>query len=70
MSTMPMIDGAELVSHVRKHELYKNVPIIMITTRGAHEDEQKALTIGANAYLTKPIKASDLIKLVQSYTSE
>ncbi len=67
---MPIMDGYELVSHVRKHQLYKDIPIIMITTRGAHEDEQKALTIGANAYLTKPVQAHDLIRLVQSYTSE
>jgi len=67
---MPIMDGYELISHVRKHELYKNIPIIMITTRGAKEDEQKGLTIGANAYLTKPVQARDLIRLVQSYTSE
>ena len=67
---MPIMDGYELVNLVRKHELYKNIPIIMITTRGAQEDEQKALTIGANAYLTKPVQASDLIRLVKLYTSE
>jgi two-component system chemotaxis response regulator CheY len=66
---MPIMDGFELVSHVRKHELYKNIPIIMITTRGAQEDEQRALTIGANAYLTKPVQANDLIRLVRSYLS-
>ena len=66
---MPIMDGFELVSHVRKHELYKNIPIIMITTRGAHEDEQRALMIGANAYLTKPVQAPDLIRLVNSLIS-
>ena len=64
---MPIMDGYELVSLVRKHEHYKNIPIIMITTRGAQEDEQKALTIGANAYLTKPVQAPDLLRLVNSY---
>ncbi len=54
------MDRFELVSLVRKHDLYKNIPIIMITTRGAQEDKQKALTIGANAYLTKPVQAHNL----------
>lgn len=66
---MPIMDGYELVSHIRKHKLYKNIPVIMITTRGAKEDEQKALTIGANAYLTKPVQAPELIRLVRSHTS-
>jgi two-component system chemotaxis response regulator CheY len=66
---MPIMDGYELVILVRKHELYKNIPIIMITTRGAHEDEEKAMTIGANAYLTKPVQAPELLRLVNSYTA-
>jgi two-component system chemotaxis response regulator CheY len=66
---MPIMDGFELVAHIRKQERYKNIPIIMITTRGAPEDEQKAMKIGANAYLTKPVQAHDLVRLVQSFTS-
>lgn len=64
---MPIMDGFELVILLRKHERYKNIPIIMITTRGAQEDEQRALTIGANAYLTKPVQAPELLRLVNSY---
>ena len=38
----------------------------MITTEGAEEDKKKALAIGANAYLTKPIQTQELMKLVNS----
>jgi two-component system chemotaxis response regulator CheY len=38
----------------------------MITTEGAEEDKNKALAIGANAYLTKPIQTQELMKLVNS----
>jgi len=64
---MPIMDGYELVSLVRKNDLYKNIPIIMITTRGEKEDAEKALAIGANAYLTKPIQAHDLIRLLNQF---
>jgi two-component system chemotaxis response regulator CheY len=66
---MPIMDGLKLVSLVRGNAFYKNIPIIIITTEGAEEDKKKALALGANAYLTKPIQTQELIKLVNSYLS-
>jgi len=66
---MPIMDGLKLVSIVRNNPSYKNIPIIMITTEGAEEDKNKALAIGANAYLTKPIQTQELMKLVNSFIS-
>jgi two-component system chemotaxis response regulator CheY len=63
---MPIMDGLKLVSLVRGNPAYKEIPIIMITTEGAEEDKNKALAIGANAYLTKPIQTQELMKLVNS----
>jgi two-component system chemotaxis response regulator CheY len=64
---MPVMDGLKLVSLVRENPSYKNIPVIMITTEGAEEDRKKALAIGANAYLTKPIQTQELMKLVTSF---
>jgi two-component system, chemotaxis family, chemotaxis protein CheY len=64
---MPIMDGLKLVSLVRGNPAYKNIPIIMITTEGAEEDKNKALAIGANAYLTKPIQTQELMKLVNNF---
>ncbi|MEW6585902.1 MAG: response regulator [Nitrospirota bacterium] len=66
---MPVMDGLKLVSLVRSNPSYKNIPIIIITTEGAEEDRKKALAIGANAYLTKPIQTQELMKLVSSFIS-
>jgi len=66
---MPVMDGLKLVSLVRGNASYKNIPIIMITTEGAEEDRKKALAIGANAYLTKPVQTQELIRLVSSFIS-
>ncbi|HDY71691.1 MAG TPA: response regulator, partial [Nitrospirae bacterium] len=52
---MPVMDGLKLISLVRGNPAYKNIPIIIITTEGAEEDRKKALAIGANDYLAKPI---------------
>jgi two-component system chemotaxis response regulator CheY len=64
---MPIMDGLKLVSLVRNNPSYKSIPIIMITTEGAEEDKNKALAIGANAYLTKPIQTQELMRLVNSF---
>ena len=62
---MPIMDGLKLVSLVRKDELHKEIPIIIITTEGAQEDRQRALALGANAYITKPIQAPHVINTVK-----
>jgi two-component system chemotaxis response regulator CheY len=62
---MPIMDGLKLVSLVRKDEIHKGIPIIIITTEGAQEDRQRALSLGANAYITKPIQAPQVINTVK-----
>ena len=62
---MPILDGLKLVKRLRADETYQTVPIIIITTEGAAEDRQRALSLGANAYITKPIQAPQVIKLVR-----
>ena len=62
---MPIMDGLKLVKRVRSDPVYKDVPIIIITTEGAEEDRQRALQLGANAYITKPIQAPQVISTVK-----
>ncbi len=62
---MPIMDGLKLVSLVRKDETHKDIPIVIITTEGAQEDRQRALALGANAYITKPIQAPQVINTVK-----
>jgi two-component system chemotaxis response regulator CheY len=62
---MPVMDGLKLVSLVRKDETHKDIPIVIITTEGAAEDRQRAMSLGANAYITKPIQAPQVINCVK-----
>jgi len=62
---MPVMDGLKLVSLIRKDQVHKDVPIVIITTEGAMEDKQRALALGANAYITKPIQASKVLGTVK-----
>ncbi|HZS38525.1 MAG TPA: response regulator [Polyangia bacterium] len=62
---MPIMDGLKLVKRVRSDEALKSIPIIIITTEGADEDRQRALALGANSYITKPIQAPQVIAKVK-----
>jgi two-component system chemotaxis response regulator CheY len=64
---MPVMDGLKLVSLVRGNPSYREIPIIIVTTEGAEEDRRRALSIGANAYLPKPIQTQELLRLVNNY---
>ncbi len=62
---MPVMDGLKLVSLIRKDELHKDIPIVIITTEGGNEDKERAMALGANAYLTKPIQAPQVLQVVK-----
>ena len=62
---MPIMDGLKLVKRIRMDAVHKEVPIMIITTEGSDEDRQRALQLGANAYITKPIQAPQVISEVK-----
>ena len=63
---MPVMDGLKLISLVRAEESLKGMPIVVITTEGAKEDRERALSLGADEYLTKPIQASRVLSVAKS----
>ncbi len=62
---MPIMDGLKLIQRVRKDPRHKDTPVIVITTEGGKEDRERALKLGANAYITKPIQAPQVIEAVK-----
>lgn len=62
---MPIMDGLKLVGLVRQDPKYAGMPIIIVTTESGEEDRQRAMTLGANAYITKPIQAPVVLAKVK-----
>lgn len=62
---MPVMDGLKLVKRIRADAQHAGTPIVVITTEGSTEDRQRAMALGANAYITKPIQAPQVIQKVK-----
>ncbi len=62
---MPVMDGLKLISLIRGEDSLSDIPIVVITTEGAKEDRERALSLGANEYLTKPIQANHVLTIVK-----
>ena len=62
---MPVMDGLKLIRLIRGEESLREIPIVVITTEGASEDRERAIALGANEYLTKPIQANKVLTVVK-----
>lgn len=63
---MPDMHGMEVIQFVRGHQAYRNIPIVVLTTKGDEASQKTALTAGANDYLTKPFDPRHLSEIVGS----
>jgi two-component system, chemotaxis family, chemotaxis protein CheY len=62
---MPLMDGLKLIHCLRNLEQGQKTPIVVITTEAADEDRQRALALGANLYLVKPVQATHVVQAVR-----
>jgi two-component system chemotaxis response regulator CheY len=65
---MPELDGAGVIRAVRQG-LKKLTPIIVITTKGEKQDRERGLALGANGYITKPLKIREFRETVLKFIS-
>jgi two-component system, chemotaxis family, chemotaxis protein CheY len=58
---MPDMHGIEVLRFVRRHEHYRNLPVIVLTTRGDDSSRETAVEAGATTYMTKPFAPQALM---------
>lgn len=67
---MPKMDGFEFARNIKNIDTYKNIPIIMITSRTADKHKKLAFEIGVEGFLGKPYKEDELIENILKLTSK
>jgi DNA-binding response OmpR family regulator len=63
---MPRMDGFEAIRLLRAEELTREIPVIMVTTRGELQNVEAGYASGCNEYVTKPINGLELLAKVKS----
>ncbi len=63
---LPDIAGIELLHRLKKDNQYQDIPIIMLTARGAEEDKVRGLNAGADDYITKPFSPKELMARIHA----
>ena len=62
---MPTLDGLKLISLVRAGGVHQRIPVVVVTTEGADADRRRALSLGADGYLVKPVLATEVVDAVR-----
>jgi two-component system chemotaxis response regulator CheY len=53
---MPEMDGLTFLKKMRENEIYKNIPVVMITTEGSQACVDEAMSLGVKGYIQKPFR--------------
>lgn len=64
---MPDINGFELLNFVKHNQVYQHIPLIIITSEVSERDREKGKSLGADAYLAKPVDPEELQNVVRQY---
>jgi CheY-like chemotaxis protein len=63
---MPVMDGLEATRRIRADKTVANIPIIMLTALVMPEDKERCLDAGANSYIGKPVRMTDLVDMIET----
>ena len=57
---IPGIDGFEVCRQLKSDDMYRHIPVIMLTARGEIDDKVEGIELGADDYVTKPFNLKEL----------
>jgi len=63
---MPEVSGLDLLEFLRRRKEWKELPIIMLSTEAADVTVDRAISLGADGYITKPVTLEELEKTVST----
>lgn len=63
---MPDINGFEVVEFIRGQDTLRDLPILIVTTRGDETSRSQALAAGASAFMTKPFAPEEILAEVRA----
>lgn len=62
---LPRKNGLEVLEEIKRHDLFRTIPVIVMTTSDNDRDIQHAYRLYANAFITKPVDLDQFIDVVR-----
>jgi twitching motility two-component system response regulator PilG len=66
---MPIIDGLETCQVIRGNPIFRDLPIIFLSSKEGELDKARGIMVGGDDYLVKPFSKEQIIEVVKKYTS-
>ena len=63
---LPRKNGQDVLHEIKSDENLKRTPVVVLTTSSADMDILKCYDLGANCYISKPVRFEDFIRVVRS----
>jgi two-component system response regulator len=63
---MPRLDGIEVLREIRSTDKFKHVPVVILSSSREETDLARSWDLGVNAYVVKPVNASQFFEAVQT----
>lgn len=67
---MPKMDGFQVLEQIKSDKKTATIPFVFITSSAQKKDLEKGMSVGADAYLTKPFQMQELTKVIDQFVNE
>ncbi len=61
---LPKVDGLEVLNEIRHTDLFKSVPVVMLTSSKEEQDVVRSYELGVNAYVVKPVDFTEFLRAI------
>ena len=66
---MPRLDGYQTCALIKNNQTFKNVPVIMLSSKDGLFDKARGRIVGSEQYLTKPFTREELLDAIRTYVN-
>jgi twitching motility two-component system response regulator PilG len=64
---MPRLDGYQTCALIKNNDQFKDIPVVMLSSKDGLFDKAKGRIVGADEYLTKPFSKSELLSVLEKF---
>lgn len=67
---MPQMNGLSVLDALRRTDTYKQRPVVLLTSLGQEKHRERGMSLGASAYLLKPLREMELVRVLMKLVPE